>query len=387
MYGYSQTQPLPCNDFNFVDVKSTLFKEMEEELLKSKIPEFQNDTQNFFCEVDLEITENAQKNTKDFPFAPTTRTVHYHEMSHMQKFDYRKNLKTKDVPKTLPNKKLIADFVKKEKYVIHADHLRLLLKNGVKITKVHRILIFKQKPFLKDWVDFCTEQRNMATTEAESSFWKLLVNSTYGKLIENIENYSSMKIVIGAPSDLLKASSHFRWKSSIIINENTSIQMYHPHTYSYNKPIGSGFAVLEYSKLKMAEHWICIKEKWGERCSLLYTDTDSFVIGVYTNDISADLKNINEICDFSDQKNTDHFSEMNAGVLGVLKIDTGQKIPEVFTCLYRYDFSISDYHSALTNLVYFHSVKVGLIDASHSFRMTPPTTSKNESNRKPTVTP
>ena len=87
--------------------------------------------------------------------------------------------------------------------------------------------------------------------------------------------------------------------------------------------------MLEYSKLKMAEHWMFIKEKWGERCKLLYTDTDSFVIGVYSNDISSDLKKINEICDFSDQKNTNHFSEMNEGVLGVLKIDTGQKIPEV----------------------------------------------------------
>ena len=332
MYGFSQSKPLPCNDFKFVDAKTDLFKEMEEELLKSKIPEFENETQNFFCEVDLEIPENAQE--KDFPFAPTTREVHYNEMSNIQKFDYRKNLKTKTIPETLPNKKLVADFVKKEKYVIHADHLRFLLKHGVKITKVHRILIFKQKPFLKDWVDFCTEQRNMATTEAESSFWKLLVNSTYGKMIENIENYSTMKIVIGPPSELLKASSHFRWKNSIIINENTSIQMYHPAVYTYNKPIGSGFAVLEYSKLKMAEHWIFIKEKWGERCNLLYTDTDSFVIGVYSNDISSDLKKINEICDFSDQKNTNHFSEMNEGVLGVLKIDTGQKIPEVSIWLY-----------------------------------------------------
>jgi hypothetical protein len=69
-------------------------------------------------------------------------------------------------------------------------------------------------------------------------FWKLLVNSVYGKLIEDVEKYLDIKLILGGPTELLKSSGNFRWKESIPVNENTSIQLFHPTKYLYSKPLG-----------------------------------------------------------------------------------------------------------------------------------------------------
>ena len=63
-------------------------------------------------------------------------------------------------------------------------------------------------------------------------------------------------------------------------------------TVKMNKPIYLGLSILYISKTLMYEFWYdYIKPKYEDRVKLCYTDTDSFVIYIKTEDFYKDISN------------------------------------------------------------------------------------------------
>ena len=81
-----------------------------------------------------------------------------------------------------------------------------------------------------------------------------------------------------------------------------------------DKPIYLGFSVLELSKLLMYEtYYDKLQPYFGlKNLQLHYMDTDSFVLSVKIKDIIKDLKNLEDLFDFSNlNENHELFSSKN----------------------------------------------------------------------------
>ena len=59
----------------------------------------------------------------------------------------------------------------KTNYVVHYRNLQLYLSLGMKLTKIHKVLNFKQSELIKEYIDFNTEKRVNAANDFEKDFF------------------------------------------------------------------------------------------------------------------------------------------------------------------------------------------------------------------------
>ena len=93
------------------------------------------------------------------------------------------------------NKKLIQTLFPKTKYTLHYQTLKLYVELGLKVTKVHQALAFKQSKWLAPYVQLNTQKRKEAQNKFEENFYKLMVNSAFGKTCEGKRNRIKVKMV------------------------------------------------------------------------------------------------------------------------------------------------------------------------------------------------
>ena len=129
LYGRAMSQKLPVKGFKWVKQKK--LSKFNEDFIK-KYDEDCN--KGYFLEVDVEYPKTLFNSHKDLPFLPERKKVEKIE-------------------------KLICSKEDKEKYVIHIKALNQALNHGLVIRKVHRVIQFKQKAWLKPYVDMNNELR------------------------------------------------------------------------------------------------------------------------------------------------------------------------------------------------------------------------------------
>ena len=160
-YGWAMSKPLPTHGFEWMNVN-----------------ELEN-WENYSCilEVDLEYPISLHDLHNDYPLAP-------------------EHIKIYNVKKLIPN---LGD---KEKYVILYENLKQYLNLGLKLTKIHRGIKFKESKWLEKYIDKNTKLRaEVKENEFKKDFFKLMNNSVFGKTMEDIRNRVDIKLV----TDKIKA--------------------------------------------------------------------------------------------------------------------------------------------------------------------------------------
>ena len=152
-------------------------------------------------------------------------------------------------------------------------------------------------------------------------------NSVFGKTIENIRKRQSVEIMDDRKK-ALKLSSKPNFDRVTIFDENlVAVHMKKTEVY-FNKPIYVGQAILDLSKTLMFDfHYNFIKKKYGNKAELLFTDTDSLMYLIQTDDFYSDIKHdIRKKFDTSDYPQN-HPSAIKTGVnkkvIGKFKDEVG----------------------------------------------------------------
>ena len=159
------SQELPVYGFKWI--KKEELSKFNEDFIKNYD---ENGNIGYFCEVDIDYPKELFNIHKDLPSFSESKKVNNVE-------------------------KLICDIEGKKKYVIHVRALKQAINNGSKFKNVHRIIQFKQKAWLKVYIDMNTELSKNAKNKFEKNFFKLMNNSVFRKTMENLRNHKDIKLV------------------------------------------------------------------------------------------------------------------------------------------------------------------------------------------------
>ena len=165
LYGWAMSKKLPVNGFRWLD--SDEKNEINEEFIKNYNG---NDNKGYIFEVDVRYSKRLHDLHSDLPFLPERMKIN-------------------------KCKKLVCNLFNKKKYVAHINSLKQALNHGLKFKKIHRIIEFNQKEWLKPYIDMNTELRKEAKNDFENDLFKLMNNSVFGKTMENIWKHRDIKLV------------------------------------------------------------------------------------------------------------------------------------------------------------------------------------------------
>ena len=259
LYGWALSQKLPKNNFKWVEDTSII----NEEFIKDYN---ENSYKGYILEVDVKYPKELHDLHSDLPFLP----------------------KKMKIDKC---KKKVCDLHNKKKYVVHIKSLKQALNHGLKLKRVHRIIEFSQKAWLKPYIDMNTELRKLAKDDFEKDLFKLMNNAVFRKTMENIRKHRDIKLVT-TNKKRNKLVSEPNYHIINYISEDLSIIEMNKTKVKMNKPIYLGLSILDIRKILRYEFWYdYMKPKYNDKIKLCYMDTDSFIMSIKTNDFYKDITN------------------------------------------------------------------------------------------------
>ncbi len=321
LYGWAMSQYLPYGNFKWLDAQ---------EISNFDVTQVSDEADTgFIVEADIEYPRELHDLHKDFPFCAEHK-----------------------IPPNSKNPKLLNTLSDKDKYVLHYRNLKQALANGLKIKKLHRILSFRQAPWLKSYIDLNTNLRAQAITNFAKNLFKLMNNAVFGKTMENIRKHRIVKLIkkwggrYGAQNLIASPLFHSR----AIFDENLVAIEMNKSNLIFNKPLYIGMAILDISKTLMYDfhyQFMLQQSSLVNQIKLMYTDTDSFIYEICCDDVYEELIKPNlDKFDTSDypRENPYDIPLVNKKVVGLMKDEANGQIMTHFVGLRSkmYSFKLQD---------------------------------------------
>ncbi|XP_031789254.1 uncharacterized protein LOC116418324 [Nasonia vitripennis] len=313
LYGWTMRECMPYGGFKWVNVAvetSDFFQVPDDHPV------------GYILEVDLEYPEALHDAHKDLPLCPERMPA----------------------PGTR-QEKLMTTLYDKERYVIHYRSLKQALKHGLRLKKIHRVLKFDQRAWLRSYIDLNSEKRKKAKNDFEKLLYKLFNNAIYGKTMENERKRIDVKLVTkwggryGTEALVAKPNFH----SCSIFEENLVAVELARTEITVRKPLYIGLCVLDLSKSLVYDfHYEYMRDRVGDRCKLLYTDTDSLVYELTDINMYEVMRQDIDHFDTSDYPETNQFGipRANKKVVGLMKDECCGRVMTEFVGLRSKMYSV-----------------------------------------------
>ena len=259
LYSWAMSQKLPVNGFKWINDVTGI----DEEFIRNYN---EDNDKGYILEIDVKYPRKLHNLHSDLPFLPERMKID-------------------------KCKKLVCNLRNKKRYVVHIRTLKQALDHRLKLKKVRRVIEFNQEAWIKTYIDMNTELRKIANNYFKKDFFKLMNNAVFGKTMENVRKHRDIKLVT-TDKKRSKLVSEPTYHTMNLISENLSVIEMKRTKVKMNKLIYLGLSILEISKLLMHEFWYnYMKQKYGDKAKLCYTDTDSFTINIKTEDFYKDVTN------------------------------------------------------------------------------------------------
>lgn len=358
LYGGEMMKALPYKDFKWGDPTKYKISEdheknlkMIEKLIACKDPD--KDHNGYTMEVDVRYDPRLHDLHNAYPCLPESMNIEKRCYSEYHKSCFstcESCLKGKERKENCNQcipiskcKKLIPTLRNKKNYILDIRLLYSAMKQGLELTKIHRVIKYTQKAWLKPYINLNSELRAQAKNDFEKDFYKLLNNAIFGKCMENLRNRMDFEIITDEER-MEKSLRNPRLKMPVHqFGEDCVGVEYTKKKIKLCKPLYIGLSVLCLSKATMYDfHYNRMIKAYGDKLRMLFTDTDSFAYEIQTDDIYKDMLERKEfkvgtdntVFDTSNYPK-DHplFSERNKKVPLFVKDEASGKIITVFVGL------------------------------------------------------
>src|SRR5437773_12132879 len=276
LYGGALRQLLPAGEFiEFYDADTIDWLNIDTE-----------GDYGYTLEVDLLYPQEIHDATQWFPLAAENMDITHAMLTPQMREQHAKlnQVRGKDDKREMPtSRKLVGKCLDKKCYVIHFKLLKVFLEKGLKISKIHQCIRFKQEYVHRDYIDKQTRLRAAASTDFEKAYYKQKANSLFGKSMENVRDRIKVKL-IGEPYRYVQYASKATFTGATVLAPELALIQHTSENVDLRSTIAIGATVLDLSKLIMYDlaynKLPKYERQFGCTMQIIGCDTDSLFIAL-----------------------------------------------------------------------------------------------------------
>ena len=174
-------QKLPYKGFEYTD--TSLYN--GDTILHHKLNTPDDSDHGYYIVCDINYTNICKDRTEQLVLMPIKRKIIDNELGYREKEAGRAR-----------TEKLILDQINKTEYMVYYRMLKFYVQMDVKVSKIHRVIKFKQDYICRDHIQNNTDKRATTKTEDPNDVMKLMNNSLYGRMCLNPLHFLQCKFFV-----------------------------------------------------------------------------------------------------------------------------------------------------------------------------------------------